>query len=121
MKHFVSLFLHNNPGTNIFCLTFQTVRPAALDAPLSCFLLHRDDSYFRLGPFKYEILNEVPHVGTFRDFASTDVMDKMKACASGKMMSTPYVSNAKTVIDGISFSKQRTSKVRSKAKFLNLI
>ena len=80
-----------------------------------CFLLHRGDPYFRLGPFKYEILNEVPHIGTFRDFASLDTMDKMKALASGKMISTPY-----NVGDGLSFSKLRTSKVKSKALLFDL-
>ena len=72
-------------------------------------LLHRGDPYLQLGPLKYETLNEVPHVGTFRGFASDNIMNKMMAQAKGNLMSTPYATES---ADGQSFSKLRTSKVQ---------
>ena len=35
-----------------------------------CRYLDRTDPYLKLGPFKYETLNDLPHIAVIRDFAS---------------------------------------------------
>ena len=84
-------------------------RPARLEVDLKCLDLHRNNPYYKLGPFKYEPLNGQPHVGTFRDFLSKREMEEMKARARGKMETTPLVVQDKLQ----DFTKFRTSKESS--------
>ena len=72
-----------------------------------CLYLHRGHPYLRLGPFKYETLNDIPHVASIRDFASDQQVKEIKDKASGKMRATPL-----KVSDSISdYTRFRTSKV----------
>ena len=134
---FKNLNLYNDPDDVPLILTYctkpvirklcqgQNLRPASLDASLKCLLLHRQDPYFKLGPLKYEPVNEEPHFGVFRDFASAKETERMKSDARGQMKSTPLNVQGKTQ----DFSKQRTSKVNQVnfcthacgLKFLNIL
>ena len=74
---------------------------------LHCTIIHHENPFFKLGPFKLELLHQDPEIGLIHDFVSqkqcTDVMN----LAKGKMKSTPYVT--KGVENG--YSNKRTSKV----------
>jgi hypothetical protein len=48
---------------------------------------------YRLGPFKYEPLNAVPHVGLIVDFASPEELSRIRERARGHMKSTPLRTN----------------------------
>ena len=37
-----------------------------MDTDLKCFLLHHNDPYLRIGPFRYEPLSASPHVAILR-------------------------------------------------------
>ena len=43
-----------------------------------CHYLHRNNPYLLLGPFKYEPLNDVPHIALLRDFASEKQINRVK-------------------------------------------
>ena len=69
----------------------EFVRPAYLDINTKCIYLHHRNPYLKLGPFKYDLLNEVPHIAMLRDFASTTDVEKTKSVAAGNMKSTPLM------------------------------
>ncbi|XP_059097153.1 prolyl 4-hydroxylase subunit alpha-2-like isoform X1 [Tigriopus californicus] len=48
------------------------------DRRLRCAFIHHQDPYFRLGPFKVEVLNETPFVSMFHNFMHDAEMDHYK-------------------------------------------
>ena len=74
---------------------------------MNCSLLHHNDPYLKLGPFKFEIKHQEPEIGLIHEFASLNETKSIQYRARGQTKSTPY-----GTYDGSSdFSKQRTSKV----------
>ena len=60
-----------------------------------------------LGPFKYETLNDIPHIAVIREFASINQTKIVQNQAAGKMRATPL-----QVAGNVeSYTKFRTSKV----------
>lgn len=55
------------------------------DRLLKCGFIHHNNPYFRLGPFKLEVLNELPFVSMFHDFMHNAEMDHYKAFAKPKL------------------------------------
>ena len=45
---------------------------------LQCHYLDRQNPFLKLGPFMYEPLNDIPHVGIIRQFAFPEEMNAMK-------------------------------------------
>ncbi len=79
-----------------------------MDKDLKCLYLHHGDPYLRLCPFKYEPLNNDPHIGLFRDFFSPSDVESLKSEGlDGGLHSTPYtVPGGETRL----FTSQRVSK-----------
>ena len=71
-----------------------------------CDLLHYQNNYLRLGPFKYELLSSEPHVGMFRDFYSPEECQTVRKRAEGNIKSTPFTAEGRTKY----FTTQRVSK-----------
>ena len=89
-------------------MTFlQFQRPHELEKDLKCVLLHHNNPYLKLSPFKYEIHHQNPEIGVVHDFASAEELKVIKENARGHMKSTPYV----TGDTENAYSKARTSKV----------
>ena len=44
-----------------------------------CHYLHRNNPFLSLGPYKYEPLNDVPHIAILRDFASQKQISGVKS------------------------------------------
>ena len=86
---------------------FQFKRNSNIQSGLICILLHHNDPYLRLGPFKLEALHQNPEIAIIHDFASSQDVEKIKDHARGKMKCTPYS------IEGTEYesSKGRTSKI----------
>ena len=74
---------------------------------MKCSLIHHNNPFLRLGPFKYEALNKHPEVGYVHDLISDNNLRKMKLDAIGKMTSTPYTVKGNQQ----GYSRLRTSKV----------
>ena len=53
-------------------------------------LLHHGDPYLKMGPFKYELLSNDPHVAIFRDIFSRSECDDFIQRARHDLHSTPY-------------------------------
>ena len=53
-------------------------------------LLHHGDPYLKMGPFKYELLSNDPHVAIFRDIFSSSECDNFIERARHDLHSTPY-------------------------------
>jgi len=69
-------------------------------------LLHHGDPYLKMGPFKYELLSNDPHVAIFRDIFSRSECDDFIQRARHDLHSTPYqVSGGQKY-----FTSQRSSK-----------
>ena len=73
-----------------------------------CILLHHNDPYLRLGPFKLEALNQNPEIAIIHEFVSSEDIKRIKDLARGRMKCTPYYSNDGTEYES---SKARTSKI----------
>ena len=73
-----------------------------------CILLHHNDPYLRLGPFKLEALNQNPEIAIIHEFVSSEDIKRIKDLARGRMKCTPYYSNIGTEYES---SKARTSKI----------
>ena len=102
----MSIFLRRR--TQKLCRgTYQ--RPMTLDKDLFCYLVHHENPYLKLGPFKFEKLQNQPEIGYIHEFTSDQELSQIKKSASGHMKSTPFrdgTSNKER-----SYSKLRTSKV----------
>merc|ERR1712156_968089 len=61
-----------------------------LDVNLQCQYLHYHNPYLMLGPFKYEPLNDDPHIGMFRDFYSFQHLNSLVGDSKDKLHSTTY-------------------------------
>lgn len=72
------------------CKGDSTFRDAKYDKGLKCTCLHYGNPYLKIGPFKYEPLNEDPHVGLYRDFFSHDEMDNLVEDSKNKLHSTIF-------------------------------
>ena len=70
-KSYKRLWYNMAPISRRLCNGDKSLRPRDKDINLKCILLHHTQVYLMLGPFKYEPLNDNPHVGMFRDFYST--------------------------------------------------
>ena len=78
-----------------------------------CILLHHNDPYLRIGPFKFEIKHSNPEIAIIHDLVNIQESENIQNITRGKMISTPYVN----VNDG---KRQKTSKGRtSKVHYLN--
>ena len=53
-------------------------------------MLHHNDPYLRLGPFKLEALHQNPEIAIIHEFASFQEVKKFKDLARGRMKCTPY-------------------------------
>ena len=82
-------------------------RPPKLEKGLKCLLLHQNNPYLKLGPFKFEYLHSNPEIGVVHEFATPNEVQKIRNSAKGHMKSTPYTIGTKDT----SYSKLRTSKV----------
>ena len=72
------------------CNGDTNMRPAELDVNLQCQYLHYHNPYLMLGPFKYEPLNDDPHIGIFRDFYSFQHLNSLVGDSKDKLHSTTY-------------------------------
>ena len=92
-----------NTSINIF----QFKRNSYEKSGLICILLHHNNPYLRLGPFKLEALHLNPEIAIIHEFASSEEIKKIKDLARGRMKCTPYF------IKGTEneSSKERTSKI----------
>ena len=78
---------------------------------LQCQLLHHQDHFLLLAPFKYEEVKRSPAAGIIMDVAYPDEIEKVVKEARGKMITTTLVDYNKVgdVQDG--YTSRRTSKV----------
>ena len=72
------------------CNGDTTMRPPDRDINLKCHLLHYHNPYLKIGPFKYEPLNDDPHVGMFKDFYSLEHLDNLVNDSKEKLFSSTY-------------------------------
>ena len=72
------------------CNGDTSLRPPRMDTNLRCHHLHYHNPYLQLGPFKYEPLNEDPHIGMFRDFYSSQHLDNLVTASKDKLFSSTY-------------------------------
>ena len=103
-------FLLNSPYSKLPKLKFyifQGIRNTFFHSKAKCHNLHRTNPFLKLGPFKYETLNDVPHIALIREFASYAQTNKIKSEAAGKMRATPLSVNGSVSL----YTQFRTSKV----------
>ena len=94
--------------TSRLCQGDDSIRSVEKDTGLFCHLLHYQNPYLMLSPFKYEPLNQNPHVGLVRDFFSDAELDAVVQDSQDKLHSTVYyVNNAPKY-----YTSQRSSKRR---------
>ena len=77
-------------NTTIALCQGKTLETAEVVKKQRCLNLHYYNPYLLLGPFKYELLSDNPHVGIFRDFYSNSEIDSILDRARGNIKSTPY-------------------------------
>ena len=82
-----------------------------MDINMVCHFLHQNNPYLKLGPMKYEMLNQEPEISLLHDFISFKETTKLKSAVQGKLMTTPYKEDGKEK----KFTKSRLSKI----KYLN--
>ena len=70
-----------------FPVYFQQKGKAILEKDLKCFLLHHNNAYLRVGPFKFELKHKSPEIALIHDFASPSEIENIKKKARGKMKS----------------------------------
>ena len=58
-----------------------------MEKDLKCFLLHHNNAYLRVGPFKFELKHKSPEIALIHDFASPSEIENIKKKARGKMKS----------------------------------
>ena len=91
------------------CRGDRKVRPPEKDVTAKCEFLHFYQADLRLGPFKYEVVNDVGNfVGMIHGFMSEREVEEMKDKARGEMKATPYIDNNRLK----DFSYERTSKIK---------
>ena len=56
-----------------------------------CHYLDRQNPFLKLGPFKYEPLNDVPHVAAIREFAFPKELETMKDQVCNNVIDFPCV------------------------------
>ena len=78
------------PRSSRLCNGDDSVRSIEKDKGLFCHLLHYQNPYLRLSPFKYEPLNMDPHVGLVRDFFSDIELDSIVQDSQDKLHSTVF-------------------------------
>ena len=76
-KSYKRMWYNMAPISRRLCNGDQSLRPREKDANLKCIFIHHSQPSHMLGPFKYEPLNDNPHVGMFRDFYSNKECDSL--------------------------------------------
>ena len=77
--------------------------------------LHQNNPYLKLGPMKYEMLNQKPEISLLHDFISDAEIRKIKTAVKGKLVTTPYLVDGKPM----KFSKERLSKIKYLTELLD--
>ena len=96
--------------TQLLCQNKYT-RPSRLDKNCTCQYLHHRNPYLKLGPFKYEMLNEVPEIGYFHDILSDLECDSITGEALPTLEATSYTNyKAGGEMKSNKYSAERTSK-----------
>ena len=72
------------------CNGDMNIRPAKMEKDLKCTLLHYDNAYLKMGPFKYELISEDPHIGLFRGIYSPNEVDELVKDSQDNLHSTTY-------------------------------
>ena len=76
-KSYKRMWYNMAPISRRLCNGDKSLRPKDKDANLKCIFIHHSQPNQMLGPFKYEPLNDNPHVGMFRDFYSNKECDSL--------------------------------------------
>ena len=76
-KSYKRMWYNMAPISRRLCNGDKSLRPKEKDINLKCIFLHHSQPIHKLGPFKYEPLNDNPHVGMFRDFYSSKECDSL--------------------------------------------
>lgn len=76
-RSYKRMWYYMSPISRKLCNGDKTLRPPEKSINLKCIFLHHSQPNHKLGPFKYEPLNDNPHIGMFRDFYSTKECDSM--------------------------------------------
>ena len=76
-----------------------------MDVDLKCHLLHHNDVYMKLGPFKIEEASKSPYIAVMYDMMYDNEMDHFKSFASDKLKRSDHI-----VKNGFGTSFSRTSK-----------
>ena len=82
-------------------------RPAEITKDLRCLLLQYSDPYLQLGPFKYEVLNTEPFIGTFHKLFTESEATELINFSKGNLKPTPY----RVAGELVKYSARRTSKL----------
>ena len=72
------------------CVLLQYERPAYITQDLKCIYIHHQNPYLKLGPFKFEILNNGPQIGYVHDFSSDSEIQQLIADAIPRTKTTSY-------------------------------
>merc|ERR1719270_869279 len=72
------------------CNSNTTMRSLARDTSLKCHMLHYQNPYLKIGPFKYEPLNDDPHIGMFKDFYSFQHLDDLVTNSKEQLFSSSF-------------------------------
>ena len=62
-------------------------RPPKLEKGLKCLVLHQNNPYLKLGPFKFEYLHKNPEIGVVHEFATKNEVKKIRDSAKGQLIS----------------------------------
>ena len=86
-QSFLRAWFYGQNKTIELCNEMSDTRGSSL---LTSTLLHNGDPYLKMGPFKYELLSNDPHVAIFRDIFSRSECDDFIQRARHDLHSTPY-------------------------------
>ena len=82
-------------------------RPVKITKDLRSVLLQYSDPYLCLGPFKYEVLNIEPFIGTFHEMFTESEAKEIINFSKGNLKPTPY----RVAGELVKYSTRRTSKL----------